>query len=219
MAGPDEAFIREYEDWVRSVANGLRRSLELSSEVDDLVGYGYRGLLEARARYDPTLGVTFTTFAYYRVRGAMLDGVRHMAYLPPKVHARRKVAEAQDFIAETEATARAADPTRRTDLTATLASMEAILGRTSAAFVAGALAPERVDRDPEQSLLDAQDRRRVRRLIHTLPEREQRLIHGFYFEDRTLEEVGRELGMSKSWASRLHNRALDLLRSAFERDA
>src|SRR5690606_9100026 len=54
-----------------------------------------------------------------------------------------------------------------------------------------------------------QMRRRVRAAIERLPEKERRLLQGYYFENKTLEEAGAEIGQSKSWASRLHARAVE----------
>ena len=69
-------LIAQHGKMVHGLANRLRRELCLRGEIDDLIAFGFGGLLEAKRRFDPTRGVRFQTFAYYRVRGAMLDGVR-----------------------------------------------------------------------------------------------------------------------------------------------
>ena len=83
-------FIEEHEGMVYGLAHRLRRELSLRGEIDDLVAFGFGGLLEAERRFDPARGVRFRTFAYYRVRGAMLDGVRKMAHLPRRAHERHQ---------------------------------------------------------------------------------------------------------------------------------
>ena len=90
---PDEAFVREHEDLVRKHALRVKAQFGLKTELAELMGYGFQGLLEARERFDPERGVQFSTYAYYRVRGAVLDGVREMAYLPRKVHAQGRAAD------------------------------------------------------------------------------------------------------------------------------
>ena len=66
---------------------------------------------------------------------------------------------------------------------------------------------------PEEGLIHNEKKRRLRTAIRRLPPRERKLVEGYYFEDRPFQEVAAELGVSKSWASRLHTRALLLLRS------
>ena len=68
--------------------------------VEDLEAFGIQGLLEAHSRFDASRGARFGTFAYYRIRGAMLDGVRKMVDAPPKGMLRAKRQQAADDIAE-----------------------------------------------------------------------------------------------------------------------
>lgn len=217
-APPDDEFVREHEPLVRKLALRLQAQLELKVDVEDLMGYGYRGLLEARERFDPTRGVAFKTFAYYRVRGAILDGVRQMARLPRRIHAKRRAAEALDRAAEAEAQRRGSAPERRGDAKAALAAVDRILGRTCAAYVISVVgqAEDEQGPDPEEQALSAEERGRVRAALDVLPERERALVEGHFWGERTLEEIGAEMGISKSWASRLCTRALDRMRSVLE---
>lgn len=217
MSDPaDDEFVRENEDLVRKLALKIKAQLDLTNDVDDLMAYGFRGLLEARGRFDPERGVQFKTFAYYRVRGAILDGVRKMAYLPRRVHAQRKAAEALDRSAEEVAARRGANPQARKDAKATLAAVDEILGRTSAAFVIAAVgqSEDEPGDTPEDHAMAAAERERIRAALDVLPERERALVEGHFWGDRTLEEIGEEMGISKSWASRLCTRALGRLREA-----
>ena len=74
--------INEQLELVNVIAGQLRRTLGSSAEYDELVASGREGLLDAARRYDPVRGVPFKLYANYRVRGAMLDGVRRAAPLP-----------------------------------------------------------------------------------------------------------------------------------------
>jgi RNA polymerase sigma factor for flagellar operon FliA len=210
----DDRFIQDHGPLVESIARKLQAEMDLGCELDDLVGYGYRGLVEARARFDATRGVQFNTFAYYRVRGAILDGVRKMAWLPRRAHAKIRAAEAADQVGEQVAEQRAADPASRGRTADTVRSMDEALGRITAAFTLSAVGQDESEpaETPEEGLLDAELRRRVRGALAVLPERERTLVAGFYFEGRRFDEVAAELGISKSWASRLHGKALSLLR-------
>jgi RNA polymerase sigma factor for flagellar operon FliA len=90
-------------DLVDLIARHLARELGRSAELDDLRAMGHQGLLEAARRFDEGRGVTFRRFANYRVRGAMLDGVRKSAPLPRRAHARIRALEAALLVAETAA--------------------------------------------------------------------------------------------------------------------
>ncbi len=216
MDAAEREFVKEHEAFVRKLASRVLAQFELTTDLEDLVAYGYRGLLEARARFDPSRGVPFASFAHYRVRGAILDGVRQMAYLPRRAHEQRKAAEALDRAAEEVAMQRAADPAARADAAAALAAMDEILGKTCAAYVISVVGQSKSDSPPlpDEEVIALEAREQVSAVLDVLDPRERALISGHYFEDRTLEEIGAEMGISKSWASRLHSRALGRLREA-----
>src|SRR3954469_17726250 len=94
MSRPDrDQLIQQHLSLVQSVARKLKKQITARVEFDDLVGYGSKGLIEAAERFDPSHGVTFTTFAYYRIRGAMLDGVRTMGWYSRADYARYRAEE------------------------------------------------------------------------------------------------------------------------------
>jgi RNA polymerase sigma factor FliA len=207
----DDEFIRQYEPFVRSIVKHTSAQLGLECDIEDLVAFAYEGLLEAHKRFDPARGVQFKTFAYYRVRGALVDGVRRMAYLPRRAHARLKAAEALDL--ETESLTHGARASA-TDAETSLRTLDQVLGQAAAAYCIAASVE--VEGDPEHALAAREDRGRVRRALASLPEQERFLIQGHYLDGRHFDELAAELGLSKSWASRLHTRALRLMRAALE---
>jgi len=209
----DDAFVEEYRPLVGSIAQKVSRQLDLRGDSDDLMAAGYQGLLEARTRYDASRGVKFNTFAYYRVRGAMVDWVRRQGFHSRRAWERMRAAEAADLVGESIVDERAADPGARGDRKRTAAALDAALGKVSAAFVMAAVGQDReqTDETPESELLGGEQAERVREAVERLPDRERALIMGYYFEDRRFDEVAEELGISKSWASRLHAKALSLL--------
>lgn len=214
----DDKFVKEYEGLVRNIAQKVRAQMDLRCELDDLVAFGFQGLVEAKGRFDASRGVQFNTFAYYRIRGAIIDGVRQMAYMPRRAHAMMRAAEALDAVAEETHEARAATPEAKADPNAAVASIRDILGRTTASFVLAAVGQGDNDQPdtPEELLLGEQQKVRVKAALSVLPERERMVIQAFYFDGRTLDDAAKELGVSKSWASRMHTRGLAMLREAME---
>jgi RNA polymerase sigma factor FliA len=215
----DDRLVEQHRGLVEGLARKVRAELDLRCELDDLVAYGLTGLLQAQERFDPSRGVQFQTFAYYRIRGAILDGVRRMAFLPRSAHRRMRLAEATDAVTEPLADARAAHPEARSPDAAAEALGDA-LGKITAAYTLSALGQdtEQPAEGPDEALMAAEVGERVRQAVQTLPGRERALVEGFYFQGRRFDEVAAELGISKSWASRLHGKALAQLRAALEDD-
>ena len=213
----DDRFIEAYRPLVLKLAGQLQRSLSLSVDLDELVAFGFRGLLEARDRFDSTRGVQFNTFAYYRVRGAIVDGIRDMAYLPRRAHARLRAAEAQDEIVETlgESLHAPTAPSARSGEEAAR-EIDQTLGKLAASYVLSSLGHGEDDGpvQPEELVVHKARAEELRTAVEDLPEREKALVTGFYFEGRRFDEIADELGISKSWASRLHTKALERLRHA-----
>ena len=190
-------FIAQHERMVHGLANRLRRELSLRGDLDDLIAFGFGGLLEARHRFDPSRGVRFQTFAYHRVRGAMLDGVRKMSQLPRRAHER--------FQAAAETTPTAA-PT----------ALDKAFTRMTALSTATVLQGRFGNESPEAVLLKNESITRLLQALPSLSPRQRVLVRGFYFEGRSIDAMARELGISKSWASRLHTSALRELRDALD---
>jgi RNA polymerase sigma factor for flagellar operon FliA len=224
MAADRERLVTQHLSLVQAIAAKLKRSLGRSIEFDDLVGYGTKGLLEAAERFDPTQGAAFATFAYYRIRGAMLDGLRTMGWYSRGDYARYRAEErANEYLqnqSERETAAQQSGAT--TDKTGALESIAELLGGLAVVHItsleaAAGVADDKLPR-PDADLQRVQDHAQVRQALGRLPEKERTLIEMYYFGEKNLEEVGAALGLSKSWACRLHARAVGLLRDALRDD-
>ncbi|HEX5063662.1 MAG TPA: sigma-70 family RNA polymerase sigma factor, partial [Kofleriaceae bacterium] len=192
-------------------------------EFDELVALGNAGLAEAATRYDPDRGASFSTFAWYRVQGAIVDGLRKSSNLPRRVWAKlvalRAASEYLEHRAERDAGAaqRGAKPPEREDA---LASVKSALSAIRTMYVTSleSMQDQGFDAaDPDAKT--AGERIDVTRLsaklrnaLAALPEKERALVTKHYWEGKNLLEAGAELGISKSWASRLHAQAVDRLR-------
>jgi RNA polymerase sigma factor for flagellar operon FliA len=190
---------------------------------EDLVAFGNAGLAEAADRYDPGRGVAFPTFAWYRVNGAIIDGLRQATQLPRRTWAKHVALRAANEYLENRAerergaTVRGAQPATGGDAldavkqamsairTVYVTSLEAI---RDTGFDAAAEAPA-----IEDQLDTARMAVRLRRAIASLSDKERAIVTMHYWEGKNLLEAGAELGLSKSWASRLHAQTVEKLRS------
>ena len=222
VAKDQRRLVDDHIPFVRSIARKLREQVPMV-EFDDLVGFGMQGLLEAAQRYDDRHGVAFTTFAYYRVRGAMFDGLRSMGWLPRSEYARVRFEEKANSYIQSQAE-RPAEPGSQNQVEERVKDLASALGGIAAVFVT--MLDQRDEqqlpdeRPPPPELLERQQMaRRVRRVMQRLPDKERFLIEQYYYHDQTLEQVGASMGLSKSWTSRLHARALALLREELDAES
>jgi RNA polymerase sigma factor FliA len=229
MPGRDrDRLIQQHLGLVQSLARKLRKQITARIDFEDLVGYGSKGLIEAAERFDPSHGVTFTTFAYYRIRGAMLDGVRTMGWYSRADYARYRAEErANEYLqnqadrAGAQSTApresAPASPSPPPGSATKLAGIAEILAGIATVHITSLEAAATVADEslpaPDASLDAGRLGARVRAALQRLPEKERRLLELYYFSDKNLEAAGRALGLSKSWACRLHARAVELLRA------
>lgn len=210
----DDAEFEAHRELVERIVRGLVQQLDLSCDPDDLRAFGYEGILAAKKRFDPSRGVRFSTFAYYRVRGAVLDGVRAQGFLKRRAYEKLKAIEAGDAVSE-EAAASGGSGLHGS-LEARAKAVEDILGKISAAYMLSAVGQgdEHPPETPESLVAAAEQRDVVKQGLSSLPEKERALLEAVYFEGVTLEQAGARIGLSKSWASRLHAKALERMKKS-----
>jgi RNA polymerase sigma factor for flagellar operon FliA len=211
---------------VKAIAAQVKKQVASRLELDDLIAYGSQGLLEAAERFDPRQGVAFSSFAYHRIRGAVYDGLRRMGSLPRREWAKIRMREkANDYLANLAAreqgAAASGSPLPAPSVEDDLRAMYEALAGVATTYVVSlehATDEEMIEHVPtsEEQAVVRQLGGRVRQALGTLPEKERHFIEKHYFEDKTLTDAGAELGLSKSWASRLHARAIELLRKALD---
>jgi len=204
------------------IARQILRTLGGSAELEDLLSFGREGLWDAARRFDDSRGVPFRGYANYRVRGAIIDGVRASARLSRRTHERLNGLQAAARVSEgafedaSVSRAPGSGPAEaETALSDHLAAM-------ATAMAAGLIAPTAHADGGERTLVDTSDNPEeaygqaqllalIRSTIAELPHEEAELVRRHYLEGARFDHVASELGLSKSWASRLHTRALTRL--------
>lgn len=211
------ALVTQYTDYVRSIAGKIKKTLSKNIEFDDLVSYGMAGLLEAADRYDPKYGANFMTFSYYRIRGAIYDGLRGMGWVSRSEYQKIRFEErASSYLANmaNRQMGSTAEHKSVEDNIEELANQVSQLvtiyvtsleGMENAQFEDDKLPPS------DERLADVQMRGYVREAINKLPDQDRELLTLYYFHEMSLQQVGERLGLSKSWTSRRHAQAIDKL--------
>jgi RNA polymerase sigma factor for flagellar operon FliA len=208
-------LVVQYSPLVKYVAGRMRSRLPHTVEQDDLVSDGVLGLMDAIERFDPSRGLTFQTFAVPRIRGAIIDGLRAMDFVPRSVRDKvRAVQQATLALEERlgrlpgdeEVARELGIPVQQVrDLNRQTSSSHANLDDFDLADELSSAADATVEQgDANASLM---------RVVAELSERDQVVIALYYFEGLTLAEIGRVLGVTESRISQVHSRATASLRA------
>jgi len=213
-----EQLIDQCQGLVRSLAVKIQRGLPRHLELDDLIGYGQVGLAEAARDFDDTRGGQFTTFAYYRIRGAIYDGVSKMSWVNRSHYHRVKYERLAGDVLRLDSEGDAPVSQNFEQGLSWLKSMTSALAVVYLSSHGGrdeSSEPldieDRHSPSPQAAAIDGETHRKMHQLIDELPTECRTLIRATYFEGLTLTEVGQRLGIGKAWASRLHAKALQRL--------
>lgn len=210
-------IINQYMPYAASIANRVCQSLSCAVDYEDVLCNARLGLLEAAKRFDDSHDVDFKTFAYYRIKGAIYDGLRRSGWLPRTLYARIKFEEAANEYLQNRSLYNQSEATRSTVYDVDDSAIAETVNSLASIYIISLDASDDLDVEDtnavgvEQRTEFMQVRKHMRDAISSLPEKEKQLIMMYYFQNRTLEEVGERLALSKSWTSRLHARALALL--------
>ena len=212
-----DRLIEEHLGYVRALAIQLKKEIAGHAlDLEELVAYGSSGLVEAAERFDPTRGVGFSTFSYYRIRGAIFDGLRKTGWLS-RTQWGRYAAASNEYLGNVGDRAAPAEPAARQSGAEAAVELGRTLGDVAAIFLTS-MGSSSHDDMPDTAQPDAPTRLEreelavmLRESLERLPGKERHLIELYYFEDLTLEDAGKQMGLSKSWSCRLHARAVRLL--------
>jgi RNA polymerase sigma factor for flagellar operon FliA len=206
-----EALVMAHLGMVKRVALHLKARIPPFMELDELMQVGMIGLLEAARAYDPTKGIEFESFALSRVRGAILDEVRQLSYLPRSAVAFNKSEnEAINFLAselgrtptQSELAEHMGDDLEEFQKKRGNAKRFETLSMEVISDEVLGIADER-SRQPDAIVEHEDFMRAVTDAIAELPERDQLLMSLYYVEELNLKEIGEVLGVTESRVSQL----------------
>lgn len=222
-------LIEAHLDVVRRAAALIHPRVQVHVELDELIALGNAGLAEAAQRFEPERGVAFSTYAWYRVQGAIIDGIRRSTNLPRRTWAKllalRAASDYLEHRAERDRGA-AQHGTPPPEGAEALARVREALSAIRTVYVTSLESLRDAEQEPADDAPGPDTRLAIGRLsarlrgaLEALPERERTLVTKHYWEGKNLLEAGAEMGISKSWASRLHAQAVERLRSIVDAES
>jgi RNA polymerase sigma factor for flagellar operon FliA len=220
-----DALILEHAPIIRYVAGRIAMRLPSHVSLEDLMSAGVVGLIDAVDRFDPTQNVKFKTYAEFRIRGAILDELRAMDWVPRSV--RRKSGKLEDVYnqLQTQLGRAATDEEVAEELDIDLEELYHLLDEVKGVNLLslddqsgplGQLDPERIlhalnrdnSEDPLAMLGLAELRDQMAKAIESLPEKEKLVISLYYYDELTMREIGEVLGYTESRISQMHTKAI-----------
>jgi RNA polymerase sigma factor FliA len=225
-----DRLILHYSPLVKYVAGRVAIGLPQNVEQSDLVSYGIFGLIDAIEKFDPARGFKFETYAISRIKGAILDELRSIDWVPRSVRAKGRAVErafskleAQLKRSPTEAELAAELDMSDTQLQTVLgqlsltgvAALDEMLGDRGDSTTLGDTIPDRGD-GPGALLERSELRGQLAEAIERMPEREKVVLTLYYFENLTLAQIGEVLGVTESRVSQIHTKSVLQLRSRLQ---
>ncbi len=220
-----EEVIKQYSPMIKYVANRIAMRLPPHIEMDDLVSVGVLGLIDAITKYDPTRGAKFKTYAEFRVRGAILDELRSMDWVPRSV--RQKASNVDSVVQKLQS--KLGRPPEDEEVAGEMGiSLDQFFDTLNETKSMPVLSLEGLgiakETGEQQSLLDClagkgdtdpQTQIRLNELkeiiaqaIDTLPEQARLMISLYYYEELTMKEIGAVLDVTESRVSQIHSKAV-----------
>lgn len=220
-----EQIIIEYSQLVKLVAGRLSMYLGYNVEYEDLVSYGIFGLIDAIDKFDFAKNVKFETYASLRIRGAILDQIRKMDWIPRSVRQKQKKIDAAYAKIENERGKIATDEELAKELEMSVDELYTWQGQTKVANLVSldefveqgsemkmdAVANSHFE-EPEKVLEKEELTKMLTEAMGLLTEKEKKVVLLYYYEDMTLKEISAVLEVSESRISQLHTKALVKLR-------
>ena len=222
-----EKIILEYAPLVKVVAGRLSMYLGYNVEYEDLVSYGIFGLIDAIDKFDCLKDVKFETYASLRIRGAILDQIRKMDWIPRTIRQKQKRIDAAIKEIETQYGRSATDEEiakllgitdeeyldwqSQMKITNVVSLNEFLEQGSEVSNEAGSTKSEAFD-SPEEILERDELKKILAQALELLTEKERKVIVLYYYEDLTLKEISNILEVSESRISQLHTRALQKMR-------
>ena len=207
-------LVETHLSYAHAIAAGVLKTLPRHVERTELESAAELGLTEAASSFDNRPGVQFKTFAYYRIRGAIYDAIRKATWFS-RDHQKKVQLQAEAATNEYLADAASQPSHGPCDLDELDRHVGAAVGCYMLSLDSNKVKPAVDPADSaEKHLLKAEQKSALAVALERLPERNRIVLEAYYFAGRTLEDIGTDFGLSKSWTCRLHAKGIELLRDS-----
>ncbi|MFC6644297.1 sigma-70 family RNA polymerase sigma factor [Granulicella cerasi] len=223
-----DALLMEHLPSVRYIARRIHERLPQHVELEDLVSAGVVGLIDAMSKFDHSKRVQFKSYAQFRIRGAILDSLRMLDWSPRELRRKGRAVEEAIRSATLKLGRAPQDQEIAAELGMKLEEYQRLLGDLKGLEIGSlhaergedsgdeelAYVPGSPEEDPLFICLKGEMRERLAAGIEALPEKERLVLTLYYFEELTMKEIGRTLGVVESRVSQIHSSAVVRLRVA-----
>ncbi len=229
-----DQLIEHYIPLVKYIAGRTAIHLPDNVDIQDLLSYGFFGLMDAIDKYDPEREIKFETYASTRIRGAILDGLRSTDWVPRSIRSKARVVDQEVQKLENQFGRTPTDDEVAASLDVSVDKYQSMVDEVRSLSVLSLDDLINTDSDSEPirlldtvkdekpavdvNLLDQELKQQLAVAIDNLSEKERTVIALYYHEGLTLKEIGHVLQVSESRVCQIHTKAIQVLRSRLARD-
>jgi len=221
--GNSETLVAEHIDYAKALARKVSVEINSAIDIEELEAYGMQGLVEAASRFDPSKGAKFKTFSYYRIRGAIFDGLRKTGWLGRNEYARYQAASdayLENTCARNLSSPKLDETSSDQDIVEriqeTIEDLSVIFVTSLEGYTASTGLEVADDvLSVEDSVISKDHRTKLVAALVGMPADEVQLIEQHYFQGFSFVDISKQMNISKSWCSRLHVKAIRNLGNAY----
>ncbi len=223
-----EQLIKEFAHVIRAMAHRLAFRLPAYLDAEDLISVGTIGLMDAMEKYDPTREAKFKTYAEFRIRGAMLDEIRSMDWIPRSVHERIGLLQKTHVMLMSRLGRPPDDEEVAAELKMSRDELDDFITRARGAVMISVedlslhepdghkvvkMLADTHNPDPLSALVNEREREAIAGAIQSLPEKERLVLTLYYYEELTMKEIGEILKVTESRVCQIHTKAIIRLKA------
>jgi len=226
-------LVLKFFPFTRSIAERMSQRLPANVDVGDLINAGIIGLIDAIEKFDPSKEIKFKTYAEFRIRGAILDELRSLDWLPRSLRQKTSQVEETYYKLEQELGRPATDQEMAEALELNIEEFYEILSQSRGAILFSlddlgdnpdnktknllSIIADSEDKSPLFSIKLKELKKVVGDGINRLPEKEKLVISLYYYEELTMKEIGKVLDITESRVSQIHTKAIILLQTRLKK--
>jgi RNA polymerase sigma factor FliA len=212
-------LVEKYRPFVKIIAYKVFKTLPNSVDFSDLTSYGYLGLMDAIEKFDSKRNIKFETYASFRIRGAILDGVRELDWLPRTLRTKIKKSNENGYESDEYDDGFSKNEKNKADCQDQV--NYSIFSLDDASQIEKEMRPsdknslfnnDNYFTSPADFIVRLENELFLTKAITNLKKHEKKVVYLYYFRGKTFKEIGNEIGVTESRVSQIHKKALKSLK-------